>query len=65
MKFYKIFLLPLIIICFYGCKKDLGNYTYHSPTDPTADIEGKTFPAIEGDSLILKPLITYPGGGYI
>lgn len=62
MKFNKIFLLPFFIICFYGCKKDLGNYNYHVPTDPTADIGGKTFPAIEGDSLILKPFINYPGG---
>lgn len=62
MKINKIFIGLLFIICCYGCKKDLGNYTYHPPTDPTCDIGGKTFPAIEGDSLILKPQIIYPGG---
>jgi len=62
MKINKIFIFLLFVICCYGCKKDLGNYTYHSPTDPTCDIGGKTFPAIEGDSLILKPEVIYPGG---
>ena len=63
MKFNKILLLLLFIIALSGCKKDLGNYTYHNITDPTApDLENKTFPAIEGDSLKLQPIIEYPGG---
>jgi hypothetical protein len=62
MKFNKIFLLLFFITSIYSCKKDLGNYTYHTISDPTCDIGNKTFPAIEGDSLILKPLVTYPGG---
>ncbi|HVW98372.1 MAG TPA: PKD-like family lipoprotein [Mucilaginibacter sp.] len=65
MKFHKIFLLPLFILAIftYGCKKDLGNYSYRQLADPDVrDLDGKTFPAVEGDSLILKPAITYPGG---
>lgn len=63
MKINKIFIFILFMASLYGCKKDLGNYTYHVPADPTVyTLDGRTFPAIEGDSLILKPLVVYPGG---
>jgi len=63
MKINKIFLLLLFVIALGGCKKDLGNYSYRKITDPNApDLGGKIFPAIEGDSLKLQPLIEYPGG---
>ncbi len=65
MKFNKIHLLLLFVALAYGCKKDLGNYTYHSPVDPICDIAAKTFPAIEGDSLILRPQVLYAGGNIL
>jgi hypothetical protein len=63
MKSLKIFSFLFLLIAFTACKKDLGNYTYKKITDPAAiGLDGKTFPAIEGDSLKLQPLIEYPGG---
>ena len=63
MKINKIFIFILFIATLYGCKKDLGNYKYNVPADPAVyTLDGRTFPAIEGDSLILKPLVVYPGG---
>ena len=63
MKINKIFIFLLFIISVYGCKKDLGNYTYK--TLPVADaigVQDQTFPAIEGDSLIIKPYVVFTGG---
>lgn len=63
MKSLKILSCLFVLFALIACKKDLGNYTYKKITDPTApDLEGKTFPAVEGDSLKLQPLIEYPGG---
>lgn len=66
MKINKVLILFLFIIAVYGCKKDLGNYNYNPPVHPTVrDLDGNTFPAIEGDSLILNPPVDYPGGNVL
>ena len=62
MKF-RIFIFILFILASYGCKKDLGNYTYHNPSEPVVvNFLDNTFPALVGDSLILRPYVQLEGG---
>ena len=58
-----IFLLLAILASFFAaCKKDLGNYDYNPPSEPSLSaFRDSTFAALLGDSLILKPVITIQG----
>lgn len=54
--------MALVAIFSSSCKKDLGNYTYSPPSEPV--IEGITdvnFPALIGDSLIIRPKVSLAG----
>jgi hypothetical protein len=59
MKFKLIFILAIMAGLYTACKKDLGNYDYHPPSEPMlSEFKDSTFAALLGDSLILKPKIT-------
>ncbi len=46
-----------------ACKKDLGNYDYHAPSEPlVADLNNSTVDAIVGDSLIIRPYVYLEDG---
>ncbi|SES13456.1 PKD-like family lipoprotein [Pedobacter rhizosphaerae] len=58
MKFKLILVLAIVVGLYTACKKDLGNYDYHPPSEPTLSaFKDSTFSALLGDSLILKPSI--------
>jgi hypothetical protein len=62
MKFKLIYLLAFIAIISSSCKKDLGNYTYSPPSEPVlTGIKNETFPALIGDTLTIKPIVTLAG----
>jgi hypothetical protein len=62
MKFKIIYMLAIIAVIGVSCKKDLGNYTYTPPSEPVVTgIKGVTFPALLGDTLLIKPTITLAG----
>ncbi len=62
MKLKNILLYLLFILPFCACKKDLGNYNYHPPSEPViVNLGGATYPAIVGDSLIIDPYISFDG----
>jgi hypothetical protein len=58
----KNFLLLIVTILFFtACKKDLGNYEYHPPSEPTIEqLKDSTINAVVGDTLIVKPKIIFP-----
>lgn len=59
MKFKLILTLAVLVGLYTACKKDLGNYDYHPPSEPTiSEFRDSTFAALLGDSLILNPKIT-------
>lgn len=59
MKLIYIYLLALVALFYTSCKKDLGNYTYSPPSEPVIEgINGMNFPALIGDSLIIKPKVS-------
>ena len=46
-----------------ACKKDLGNYNYHSPAEPViSGLIDSTVNAIVGDSLIIRPGVSLADG---
>jgi len=56
----KIFLLLVTGVVVMSCYDDLGNYTYHEVEDPkVSGLEGQTFVAFLGDSLIIEPHIDH------
>ncbi|EHQ28064.1 PKD-like family lipoprotein [Mucilaginibacter paludis] len=58
MKYIRIFIFILFAAFVYGCKKDLGNYSYSPPSEPVVTkFTDSTFNALVGDSLILKPTV--------
>lgn len=58
MKFKLIIALAFMVSLYTACKKDLGNYDYHPPSEPTLSaFKDSTFSALLGDSLILKPTV--------
>jgi hypothetical protein len=60
MKFKYIYLLAVAVMTFASCKKDLGNYNYHPVSEPVLEgINGASFSALIGDSLIIKPKVTF------
>lgn len=62
MKFKILILVAAIVAIYSSCKKDLGNYDYNPPSEPTiAVFKDSTFSALLGDSLILKPIIGLEG----
>ena len=62
MRFKYIVLLALLVSFYTSCKKDLGNYTYHPVSEPVIEgISDVTFSALIGDSLIIKPKVTFQG----
>lgn len=62
MKLKYIYLLALVAISYTSCKKDLGNYVYSPPSEPVVEgIEDVNFPALIGDSLIIKPKVSLAG----
>lgn len=62
MKFKYIYILAFLTFAISSCKKDLGNYTYSPPSEPVVEgVEGKTFSALIGDSLIIKPDVSLEG----
>ncbi len=59
MKFKTIYILAFIVVLYASCKKDLGNYVYSPPSEPVvSNLKNVTFPALIGDSLIIKPPVT-------
>jgi hypothetical protein len=55
-------LLAFVAVFYTSCKKDLGNYTYHPVSEPVImGITDSTFSALIGDSLIIKPEVTFQG----
>jgi len=59
MKFKLIIALAFLVSLYTACKKDLGNYDYHPPSEPTLSaFKDSTFAALLGDSLILKPTVS-------
>jgi hypothetical protein len=57
-----IYLLAFVAVLYTSCKKDLGNYSYNPPSEPVVKgIEDENFPALIGDSLIIKPEISLAG----
>lgn len=53
--------LVVAILFFTACKKDLGNYDYHPPSEPkVALVKDTTINAVVGDSLIISPPVTFP-----
>ena len=62
MKFKHILILAILVSLYTACKKDLGNYTYHPVSEPLiTGVRDSTFSASIGDSLIIKPEITFQG----
>jgi hypothetical protein len=62
MKFKYIYLLAFAAMAFTSCKKDLGNYTYHPVSEPLIEgIKGANFSALIGDSLIIRPKVSFAG----
>lgn len=62
MKLRNLWILAVVIILSYSCKKDLGNYTYSPPSEPVINgIKDVSFPALIGDSLIIKPEVSLAG----
>ncbi|TWF32834.1 PKD family protein [Chitinophaga polysaccharea] len=58
-----IVLLSISVCCFMACKKDLGNYRYHSPAEPViSGLIDSTVNAIVGDSLIIRPGVSLADG---
>lgn len=62
MKIVNIYLLAFLLVISISCKKDLGNYTYSPPSSPVIEkVEGVTFPAVTGDTLIIQPKVSFEG----
>ncbi|MFC3559236.1 PKD-like family lipoprotein [Pedobacter jamesrossensis] len=62
MKFKLIFILALMVSLYTACKKDLGNYDYNPPSEPTLSaFKDSTFAALLGDSLVLNPKVSLEG----
>lgn len=62
MKLKYICLLALITLFYISCKKDLGNYTYSPPSEPIIEgVKDVNFPALTGDTLIIKPKVSLEG----
>nr|WP_121270504.1 PKD-like family lipoprotein [Pedobacter schmidteae] len=62
MKLKYIYLLAFTAIFYVSCKKDLGNYTYSPPSEPIVEgVKGVNFPALTGDTLIIKPKVSLEG----
>lgn len=62
MKFKLAYVLALVAVVYTSCKKDLGNYTYSPPSEPVVTgIANKTFAALLGDTLTIKPTVTLAG----
>ncbi|WAC39004.1 PKD-like family lipoprotein [Pedobacter sp. SL55] len=58
MKLKLILVLAILVGLYTACKKDLGNYDYHPPSEPTlSKFRDSTFAALLGDSLILNPTV--------
>ncbi|WP_158280772.1 PKD-like family lipoprotein [Pararcticibacter amylolyticus] len=59
MKFKILLILAISLTLYSSCKKDLGNYVYSPPSEPVVSgLKDITFPALIGDSLIIKPEVT-------
>jgi len=66
MKHIVIFICTLIATGLYSCKKDLGNYKYHSPSEPSLyGFKDTTVNALVGDTLYMKPLVYLQDGNYL
>lgn len=62
MKLKLIIIATSLSIGLLSCKKDLGNYEYHPPSEPViGEIRDSTFAALIGDSLIIHPEISIEG----
>ncbi|WP_214071805.1 PKD-like family lipoprotein [Mucilaginibacter sp. dw_454] len=60
------FLLIFLAGTLFSCKKDLGNYTYHTPSEPILTaFTDSTFNALVGDTLTLAPKVTIAGANYL
>lgn len=57
----KILILFITILFFGACKKDLGNYDYNPPSEPTIfDMKDVTIDAVVGDTLTIAPKVSFP-----
>ncbi len=57
----QILIFTIAILFFSACKKDLGNYDYNPPSEPTVySLKDTTINAVVGDSLVIKPKVTFP-----
>jgi len=62
----QIFIFIIAILLFGACKKDLGNYDYHPPSEPTVySLKDTTINAIVGDTLTINPKVTFPNADVI
>ncbi|PUZ24887.1 hypothetical protein DCC81_11210 [Chitinophaga parva] len=62
MRLRFIFLLLPLALLLHACKKDLGNYNYHPPSEPMLDgVDGNIVPATVGDTLIYMPYVFLQG----
>lgn len=51
-----------LLLVFSSCYKDKGSYNYHDIGDPVLSNFDSVYTAIVGDSLIITPKVTLPGG---
>ncbi|WP_316784947.1 PKD-like family lipoprotein [Pedobacter frigiditerrae] len=57
----QIFIFIIAILMFGACKKDLGNYDYHPPSEPTIyNLKDTIINAVVGDTLTINPKVTFP-----
>lgn len=62
----KLFIILLLTAGLFSCKKDLGNYNYHAPSEPLlTGFTDSTFNALVGDTLKLAPKVTIEGANYL
>jgi hypothetical protein len=65
MKYKAIAIYILLALAFFSCKKDLGNYKYHPPSEPEViNIQDKKLGAVLavlGDTLVLRPYVELDG----
>ncbi|WP_165501848.1 PKD-like family lipoprotein [Pedobacter frigiditerrae] len=57
----QILIFTVAILLFGACKKDLGNYEYNPPSEPTIyNLKDTTINAVVGDTLTINPKVTFP-----
>jgi len=61
-----LYIITLLAAALTSCKKDLGNYTYHPPSEPVLQgFKDSTVNALVGDTLMLAPQVSIAGANYL